>query len=757
MAKRKLIVEVLGDTKSLDRALGKSSKSIAMFGKQVDVSSGKLDKTIGRFKGVGVAGGVAALAGGAAAAAALNQMNEAINVASNLNEQIGKSRIVFGDASADIEAFGRTAAKSIGIANDQAVAAAATFGSLFANTGQTQQNAAEMSRTIVTLAADLGAFSNLPVQDALDALRSGLSGEIEPLRRFQVFLTEAAVQQEALAETGKKSASQLTQGEKILARYNLILRQTKTAQGNFASTSENLAQKQKTLDAQTRDLQANIGKLALPIKTALISALVDATDAALELTNALGKLGNIKIPAIKIPFAPDIPGGKFGSIVKSVIGLTNPITGPLARMKVLIDLLPGDSSSFTEAVKKAIADATGVTPTGTAGTRSTFDPAAAAAAVQKGSLILSPSEKASLAAVVASGTEGLDDDLAAAQKQLDAATRKVKSFAGKGKKFHDAWVQAVKDQAAAQNEVNRITRQIADESARSAADAAATAKQNQRDWFSNLLDMLDFGRERADVTPTLKDDIAADRKIVAAIQQQIKIEGATVPLLRKLFQTRQDIANLQKEQRRRAASARQATQFRALGLTPEGDQSTPTIANLKKRRQQLIANLKAAGIDDPKVLAQLKRAGDVLAGKFGKVGEQVRAAIDAMFDKIGESLTGGGKKKGPLTKFAVVGVDKLIENLGLTPEQVRALRARLSGVGAGGTISSGGVGAFGRPVAGGQQAGVVAAQGGIVITGPITVISDDPDKFQRQLQRKARRRGTQTTGPHAGNAMGTTR
>ena len=225
---RKLIVEVVGDSRSLERTFDKSTRSSKAFGREMTGTFGKVDKGLQRL-----GAGRAALIGGAAGAGAgiiapqvIAQLSAAVDVASNLNEQVSKSRVVFGDSSKVIEDWAKTTANGIGVARDQAVEAAATFGSMFRQAGQAGSDAANLSKSVVQLAGDLASFNNTGVDEALTALRSGLSGEIEPLRRFQVFLTEAAVQQRAMEQTGKANAKQLTQGEKILARYSLIMEQT---------------------------------------------------------------------------------------------------------------------------------------------------------------------------------------------------------------------------------------------------------------------------------------------------------------------------------------------------------------------------------------------------------------------------------------------------------------------------------------------------------------------------------------------------
>ena len=222
--------------------------------------------------GIGVGVGVAAAAG--------IELRRAVNAASDLNEQISKAGQVFGESARDVLSWSTTTADGIGIARDKALEAAGTFGNLLVATGQSEAQAASMSRTLVQLGADLASFNNTSPEEALDAIRSGLVGEVEPLRRYGVLLSEARVQQEAMRRTGKDNAKQLTESEKATARYNLILQQTKPAQGDFARTAGSAANQTRRLRANVRDLEADLGSTFIPV-------VADATGHLAALAHAM--------------------------------------------------------------------------------------------------------------------------------------------------------------------------------------------------------------------------------------------------------------------------------------------------------------------------------------------------------------------------------------------------------------------------------------------------------------------------------------
>jgi phage-related protein len=122
----------------------------------------------------------------------------AIKAASDLNEQVNKASVVFGKSAPAIVAWSQTTAKSLGISQRAALEAAGTFGNMLVPMGIARDRAAEMSKRMVTLAADMASFNNASPEETLQAIRSGLAGETEPLRKFGVFLSEARVKQEAL-------------------------------------------------------------------------------------------------------------------------------------------------------------------------------------------------------------------------------------------------------------------------------------------------------------------------------------------------------------------------------------------------------------------------------------------------------------------------------------------------------------------------------------------------------------------------------
>lgn len=244
---------------------------------------------------VNLAAGALAQAGAAFADFA----REGIGAASSLDESLNKVNVVFGDSSAAVLEFARTAATSLGQSQQQALEAAGTYGNLLTSIGVLPDAAAEMSVSLVQLASDLASFNNASPEETLIALRAALTGEFEPMKRFGAALSADAVAAKALAMGLAEAKDEITPAIRAQAAYALILEQTTNAQGDFARTSDGLANQQRILRAQWVDLQAQVGSALLPTMTALTGVMTS------QLTPALAQLASDALPQL-VPVISEI-------------------------------------------------------------------------------------------------------------------------------------------------------------------------------------------------------------------------------------------------------------------------------------------------------------------------------------------------------------------------------------------------------------------------------------------------------------------
>ena len=206
----------------------------------------------------------AALAGLAAAA------GPAISAASDLGENLSKVNVIFGEGAAEVEKFAASAAKSMGQSKNAVLTAAGTFGTFGKAAGLTGKDLAGFSNDFTALASDLASFNNTTPEQAVQAIGAALRGESEPLRQYGVLLNDAALKAAALELGIYDGSGALTDQQKILAAQKVIFEQTTDAQGDFARTSDGLANSQRTLTAQMENLQVSIGQALLPVVEAIL-------------------------------------------------------------------------------------------------------------------------------------------------------------------------------------------------------------------------------------------------------------------------------------------------------------------------------------------------------------------------------------------------------------------------------------------------------------------------------------------------------
>ena len=214
-----------------------------------------------------------AAAAGAGIAVAATYLKNSIAPASDLNETISKVGVVFGEQADEIMAFAQTSATALGMTQNEALAAAGTYGNLFRSMGMAEETSGDMSTGLVQLAADLASFNNMDPTAVLDKLRAGLTGETEPLKTLGVNINQALLEQKALEMGLWDGESALDAAAKAQASYALIMEQTSLAQGDFARTSDGLANQQRITAATFANMQATIGTAVLPAMTALQSTI----------------------------------------------------------------------------------------------------------------------------------------------------------------------------------------------------------------------------------------------------------------------------------------------------------------------------------------------------------------------------------------------------------------------------------------------------------------------------------------------------
>ena len=257
---------------------------IKNIGDTAEKQSGKIGKLSGAL------GNIASTAGGFVVGQGLTKLpgliSDSTQAASDSAESMSKAQTIFGDGFGAIDTFAKGAADNIGLSKKAAYDATGTFGNMFVQLGIGKDKAASMSTSMVGLAADFASFHNADISDVIDAQTSAFRGEYDALQRYVPTISAAAVEQEALRETGKKTSKELTDQDKALAVNALMFKNAGDALGDFSRTKEGDANKTRILQAKYEDLQAALGAKLLPIQIKVKEAILEAIPPAIALGQA---------------------------------------------------------------------------------------------------------------------------------------------------------------------------------------------------------------------------------------------------------------------------------------------------------------------------------------------------------------------------------------------------------------------------------------------------------------------------------------
>lgn len=256
--------------------------------------------------------------------------------ASDFAELESAAKETFGSLNSDITNFAETTGDAMGRSTQEILNAANTFGIFFNQAAPTRKAAADLSKQFTILAQDLSSFFNVSPEEALGKLRSGLSGESEPLRDFGVFLNEATVQAKAFEMGLASTGDELTEQNKIMARAALIMEATTAAQGDVARTSDGTANKVRAAKAAFEELTVAIGQKLIPALTPLIDGLTRALNAFSRLPDGV-QTTIVAIGALAAALGPVlfVMGGVTKAIAPLIAGLGSVASSAAATGSVM--------------------------------------------------------------------------------------------------------------------------------------------------------------------------------------------------------------------------------------------------------------------------------------------------------------------------------------------------------------------------------------------------------------------------------------
>ena len=214
----------------------------------------------------------------------------------------------------------------LGIDPTEAMNNMATIQGLTTSFGMASDKAYVLSKNLTQLGYDLASLKNIPVAESFTKIQAAISGELEPIRRLGVDLSQARLQQELLNLGYSQSVSTLSQADKAVLRYIAIMKQTTDAQGDFARTLSSPANMIRILQAQLNSLARSVGSLLYPALKSILPPLIAAVELVKELVTGIVSLMGVKVEFPDFSNASDAVGG-----VTDALDNTTKATGKAAK------------------------------------------------------------------------------------------------------------------------------------------------------------------------------------------------------------------------------------------------------------------------------------------------------------------------------------------------------------------------------------------------------------------------------------------
>ena len=220
---------------------------------------------------------------------------QAVTESNKYQEDLNLFTVALGQYAAEAQNYAEKVSDVMGIDPAQWLRNQGVFNTLLTGFGDTAERAQLMSQNLTQLGYDISSFFNISIEDAMQKLQSGISGELEPLRRLGYDLSQARLEQTALNLGVKESVSAMTQAEKAELRYYAIMTQVTTAQGDMARTLEAPANQLRILQAQLTQAARTIGNIFIPALNAILPYAIAVVQVIREIANALANLAGFKL------------------------------------------------------------------------------------------------------------------------------------------------------------------------------------------------------------------------------------------------------------------------------------------------------------------------------------------------------------------------------------------------------------------------------------------------------------------------------
>ena len=273
MADGRVEFEIVGNDKNINSTIKNVTANIEKESKKWDgAAAGAADGASGSW--AAAAGKIAGALSAAGVVSILAKWGKAaIESASDLAEVQNVVDVTFGEGKTKIESWSKSAGKAFGLTETQAKKYASTLGAMMKSQGIADNEIVQMSTDLSGLAADMASFYNLDFDTAFEKIRSGISGETEPLKQLGINMSAANLEAFRLEKGITTAYSAMSQGEQTALRYEYIMKATADAQGDFARTSDGFANSSRRIATYMDTITTKGGQLALPVVESLTGAL----------------------------------------------------------------------------------------------------------------------------------------------------------------------------------------------------------------------------------------------------------------------------------------------------------------------------------------------------------------------------------------------------------------------------------------------------------------------------------------------------
>ena len=377
-----------------------AAESVGQIGLDLVVNQNQFNKQMGSITNIASKAGKV-LAGVFAAKKLADFTASCLDLGSDLAEVQNVVDVTFTKMNEQVNNFAQNAAFQFGLSETMAKKYTGTFGAMAKAFGFAENEAYAMSTTLTGLAGDVASFYNITQDEAYTKLKSVFSGETETLKDLGIVMTQAALDQYALANGYGKTTAKMTEQEKVALRYAFVQQQLALAQGDFARTSDSWANQTRILQLQFDSLRASLGQGFIAALTPVIKVI----------NTVMGKL--VQLANVFSTFMKRLFGVKSDS--SSGIGA---VASDVSSATTAMDNLSNSTSGVGSATKKAAKEIKGLMG---------FDE------INTISSTGSDSDSGS----GSGGTSGIGDigmdnwDFSQQESSLDSLTGKVEAFADK--------------------------------------------------------------------------------------------------------------------------------------------------------------------------------------------------------------------------------------------------------------------------------------------------------------------------------------